>query len=259
MRHALATDPLGFQIAVSKRKILCIAITILRGKTHFLAMFFALPGKQSQGIGRKVLTRAFENPRSPRDATRCLVASLDLRAQALYLKFGMQPRTIVYHFEGKTTPQRGRAPDSLQLQQVGPTGQSTQQSREIAARFDRALREVRRDLDQRFFLAVSKNSRFFEARLTGRTVGYVVIRGNGIIGPAGVVDPSHSEALLTAAAEKAHVLGHKKISVWVPGLNKGAVRAAFTAGLKVNFLTVWMSARAIGNLEKYIPSGGLLF
>ncbi len=59
MRHVLATDTVGFQVAVTKGKIVCYAITVLRGKTHFLAQFFALPGVQSRGIGRKVLVRAF--------------------------------------------------------------------------------------------------------------------------------------------------------------------------------------------------------
>jgi len=51
-RHALATDPAGFRVAVEGRRVVAYAITILRGKTHFLAMFFALPGKQSLGTGR---------------------------------------------------------------------------------------------------------------------------------------------------------------------------------------------------------------
>ena len=31
------------------------------------------------------------------------------------------------------------------------------------------------------------------------------------------------------------------------------------AGLKVDFITVWMAAEPIGNLELYLPSGGVLF
>lgn len=257
MRHALETDPNGFQVAVSKGKIVCYAITILRGKTHFLAQFFALPRAQSLGIGREVLARAFEEPKPPRGAIRCLVASPDLRAQVLYLKFGMQPRTVVYHFVGR--PSSARTTGALKLRQIGLPGQTTKRSREIAAGFDRKLRECRRDLDQSFFLTRVAGSRFFEARRNERTVGYVVIRGNGAIGPAGVVDPSLSEDLLNATIERAHDLQLKKVFIWIPGLNEGAVRAAFATGLKVDFATVWMAARPIGDLERYIPSGGVLF
>ena len=224
LRHALATDPKGFYVAVSRGKVVCYAITILREKTHFLAQFFALPGTQSRGIGRQVLTRAFEAPRPPRGATRCLVASLDLRAQSLYLKFGMSPRTIMYYLSGK--PRAVPQGDELEL---------------------------------RLWFSSSKGTRCFEARLRGQTVGYILVRGNGVIGPGGVRDPRLSEPLMSAAIAKARDLGLKKVLVWVPGLNEGALRAAFAAGLKVEFLTVWMSSRDLGVLVSYIPSGGVLF
>jgi len=257
MRHVLATDPVGFQVAVAKGRIVCYAITVLRGKTHFLAQFFALPSVQSHGVGRRVLARAFEEPKPPGDAVRCLVASLDLRAQSLYLKFGMQPRTIMYYFSGK--PAQTGTPSSLKLRQVGPTNRPTKRSMEIAAAFDRRLRGVRRDEDQEFFLSSDRGSRFFEAQEGGRTLGYVVVRGKGGIGPAGAVNESLTGDILSAAIAKAHELGLKKVFVWVPGLNQGAVRAAFAAGLKVDFITVWMTAGPIGNLELYLPSGGVLF
>jgi len=257
MRHALVTDPQGFQVAVHRGRIVCVGIAILREKTHFLAQFFALPGMQSQGIGRQVLARVFEEPRPPRGSVRTVVASLDHRAQALYLKFGMLPRTIMYTVSGR--PPRAPSVGSIELRQVGPTGRSTKRARDLAARYDTRLRGARRDQDHRFWLSVVPGTRFFEARLRGKTVGYVLIRGNGVIGPGGVRDGSLSESLLSAAFARAHGLGLKKVSAWIPGLNVGALGAAFAAGLKVDFVTVWMSAKAIGNLAAYIPSGGVLF
>ena len=114
-------------------------------------------------------------------------------------------------------------------------------------------------MDQKFFLSSDRGSRFFEAEEGGRTLGYVVVRGKGGIGPAGAVKESLTGDILSAAIAKAHELGLKKVFVWVPGLNQGAVRAAFAAGLKVDFITVWMAAGPIGNLELYLPSGGVLF
>ncbi len=256
LRHALATDPDGFHVAVVEGKIVCYAITILRGKTHFLAQFFGRPGMQSRGVGRQVLTRAFDAPRPPHGTVRCVVASLDLRAQALYAKFGMLPRTILYHVEGKPTKSTVRG---LELRHVGPTGTSTTRARDLAARFDRPLREARRDADQRHFLTAVKGTRFFEALAGRKTVGYVVIHGNGAIGPGGVLEPTLSAALMSAAIAKAHELGLKTVSAWIPGLNVGALTAAFEAGLKIGFLTAWMAARDIGRLDSYLPSGGVLF
>ena len=256
LRHALATDPDGFHVAVVKGRIVCYAITILRGKTHFLAQFFGQPGMQSRGIGRPVLTRAFDAPRPPRGTVRCVVASLDLRAQALYAKFGMFPRTILYHVEGKPT---NSTQGDVELRQVGPKGSSTKRARDLAARFDRPLRGARRDVDQRFFFTDVKGTRFFEARAGGKTVGYVVIGGKGAIGPGGALHPSLSAGLMSAAIAKAHENGIKAVSAWIPGLNEGALTAAFAAGLQVKFLTAWMAARDIVRLDSYLPSGGVLF
>ena len=255
-RHALATDPRGFHVAVVRGKVVCYAITILRGKTHFLAQFFALPGTQSRGVGRQVLARAFDAPLPPRGTVRCVVASLDFRAQALYAKFGMLPRTILYYVEGKPSK---TAHGGIELRQVGPTGRSTKRARDLAARFDRPLRGVRRDIDQRHFFSVVNGSRFYEARAGGKTVGYVVIRGNGAIGPGGVSDPSLTGFMMSAAIAKAHGNGMKNVFAWIPGLNEGALMAAFAAGLKIEFLTAWMATKDILHLDAYLPSGGVLF
>src|SRR5207247_2398383 len=171
---------------------------------------------------------AFDAPRPPRGTVRCVVASLDLRAQALYVKFGMLPRTTLYYVDGKPTKS---TVGGVELRQLGPAGISTQRARDLAARFDRRLREAHRDADQRYFVTTVKGSRFFEARAGGRAVGYVVIRGNGAIGPGGVRDPSLSAGLMSAAIAKAHENGMKTVSAWVPGLNGGALKAAFGAGL----------------------------
>jgi GNAT superfamily N-acetyltransferase len=255
-RHALRTDPDGFRVAVEGRRIVAVAIAVVRGRTHFLSIFFALPGTQSHGVGHALLGRAFGDPRPPRGHARCVVATTDLRAQALYLKFGMQPRTIVYHVTGR--PPKDPPTTRIELRPVSPAGRPTRRALTLAARYDRVLREARRDADHRYFLG-SKGTRMFEARWDGKRVGYITIRGAGIVGPGGVRDPSLSADLLAAAIGKARELGLKKISVWIPGLNEGALRSAFAAGLKVDFLSVWMAARDVGDLSSYIPANGALF
>lgn len=47
--------------------------------------------------------------------------------------------------------------------------------------------------------------------------------------------------------------------MWIPGLNEGALRAAFEAGLRIEILTIWMAARDVGDLSRYLPSGSVLF
>lgn len=256
LRHALATDPDGFHVAVHRGRIVCFGISVLRGKTHFLAQFFALPGLQGRGVGRRVLDRVFQVPRVPRGAVRCVVASPDVRAQALYLKFGMLPRTTIYTMSGR--PREVRAARPIELRPIGAAGRLSPRAIALAARYDVAARGARREEDYRFWFS-RKGTRMYEARLRGRTVGFIVIRGDGVIGPGAVRDESLSEGLIATAIAQSRSLGHRRVSVWVPGLNAGALRAAFAAGLKTEFTTSWMSSREIGDLAAYVPSGGLLF
>ncbi len=257
LRHALGTDPEGFQVGVVQGKVVCYAITILRGRTQFLAQFFAQPKSQSLGIGRQVLAAAFEAPHAPPGTIRCLIASPDVRAQSLYLKFGMQPRTMVYALSGVPV---GGSRDDLELHQVGPAGGFVPRARGLAARFDPRLRGARRDVDFRLWFNTVKGTRFFEVRRGRATVGYIVIRGNGTLGPGGVLRPALSGPLMSSALAEAHALGIRKVRAFIPGRNEGALQAALAAGLRIEFPpAVWMASRDVGDLRSYLPSGGVLF
>jgi GNAT superfamily N-acetyltransferase len=256
-RHALRTDPKGFQVAVHRGRVVMFAITILRARWHFLAMFFGLPGKQSRGVGKRLLARAFDEPRPPKGHVRSVLASPDHRAQALYIRFGMLPRSMCYLIGGKL-PKHVPA-SQLDLRQVGPHGRATRAGLALAGRFDLRFREARRDLDQRYLLSAGKGGRMFEALLAHETVGYVVVRANGAIGPGAVTRADLSGDLIFAAMGKAREMGLARIVAWIPGLNEGALRAAFGAGLHIEATTVWMAQKDVGDLRRYLPASGVLF
>lgn len=254
--HLQHTDPRGFHVAVRNGRIVAFASTILRGRTHFLSMFWALPSLQSKGIGRRVLQRAFEGPRPPASAIRCVFASLDTRAQALYLKFGMRPRGMFYLFKG--APRRSPPPRrKVELVQIGEIGRTSPRMLAIAARFDRMFRGSRRDQDIRFVMSLP-GARFFAARAGRATVGYAVVNEKGRVGPAGVRDPRDAAGLAWAIKEAAREMGAESIFVTVPGVNHAAQEVFFRAGLGIEFFGAWMSARPVGSFESYLLAGGML-
>lgn len=254
--HLQKTDPKGFHVAVSGGRVVAFASTILRGKTHFLSMFWTLPSLQSKGIGRRLLARAFEKPRPPASAIRCVYASLDTRAQALYLKFGMRPRGMFYLVKGapKRSPRPARA---VQLIPVGEVGKTSREMLRVAARFDRIFRRARRDADIRFITSLP-GARFFRVRVRGKTMGYAVVGAKGRVGPACVMDPRYSAGLAWAVKEAAREMGAENIFVVVPGVNSGALDTFFRAGLKTEFFGAWMSAKPFGAFESYMLAGGML-
>jgi hypothetical protein len=157
--HLQSTDPRGFHVAVRGGRVIAFASTILRGNTHFLSMFWTLPSLQNKGVGRRLLTRAFEGPRPPTSAVRCVYASLDSRAQALYLNFGMRPRGMFYMIQG--SPKRSPRPEqAVELVPVEEGGETSREMLAVAARFDRIFRSARRDRDIRFVMS-APGARFF--------------------------------------------------------------------------------------------------
>jgi len=256
LAHLQRTDPNGFHVAEKGGRVAAFASTILRGNTHFLSMFWALPSLQSQGVGRRLLTRAFERPQPPASAVRCVFASLDSRAQALYLKFGMRPRGMFYMLRG--APKRSPRPaHAVELEPIGKAGKTSREMLAIAARFDKTFRATRRDDDIRFVMSLS-GARFFLVRAGRSTIGYAVVNEKGRVGPAGVVDPRYSAGLAWAIKEVAREMGVKSILAHVPGVNAGALDAFFRAGLRTEFFGAWMSAKPIGSFESYLLAGGML-
>jgi len=256
LAHLQRTDPRGFHVAERNGRVAAFASTILRGNTHFLSMFWAMPSLQSQGIGRRLLTRAFEHPRPPASAVRCVFASLDLRAQTLYLKFGMRPRGMFYALKGEPRP--GPRPKlAIELEPVGAPGTTSREMLAIAARFDRTFRGTRRDPDIGFVTSLPE-ARFFRARVGRATLGYAVINPHGRVGPAGVIDPRYSAGLAWAIQQRAREMGAEFIMFNVPGVNTGALDVFFRSGFKTVFFGAWMAAKPVGSFESYVLAGGML-
>ena len=137
--HLRRTDPKGFQVAVKDGRIIAFASTILRDRVRFLSMFWMLPSAQSKGLGQALLARAFGAVAEPPGTVRCVYASFDHRAQRLYLKFGMVPRSVVYGLsaEAVTLPKPPAVP--VELVQVGGVSQVTAEALAIASAVDDAL------------------------------------------------------------------------------------------------------------------------
>ncbi len=258
LNHLRRTDPKGFQVALQGGRVVAFASTILREKVHFLSMFWMLPSLQSKGTGQELLRRAFDGVKAPPGTVRCVYASFDHRAQRLYTKFGMVPRSLVYGMgaEKITLPKPPAVP--VELVQVGAPGEITREALAIAAAVDRRVRGCRRDADIAFTLA-EKGTRFFEAREDGAPVGYVMAQGDGMVGPGGVIDKRYNEGLAWSALAAAQDMGPKKIRMQVTGLNHEGLETAFRAGLRTTFMGAWMTQREFGHMECYFATAGDIF
>jgi ribosomal protein S18 acetylase RimI-like enzyme len=250
------TDPRGFQVATQGDRIVAFGSAILREDVHYLSMLWARPSLQGKGVGRRVLNRAFNRPDPPATAVRCVMASLDSRAQSLYYRAGMLPRGMIYGLACDRPTRKTKAPEHpVEMSQVGEPGEVTKEALALAAAVDRKVRGCRRDSDIAFTLG-QEGVRFFEVREGGDVVGYVMLSPDGMIGPGGVIDTRFTEGLAWAAIEGQRALGTPRTAMQLVSHNDGAMRTAITAGLRIMFPAVWMAQREFGKFDRYFATAG---
>lgn len=233
-----------FWVAEHDGRIVSICSASMRDQTWFLSLFWTLPEVQGQGIGGPLLRHVYTLGRE-RGAVRAFTwSSIDPTAIATYLKFGMLPLAQIFTFAGPLT-RPPEIPGDVGVEEAGD---------EIPA-LDRELRWVSREADHRWWLA--SGARAFLVRRGGRTIGWFYVQ-EGAIGPGGWTDPDDGPAVMAVALREA-ARGSAKVQLPVVGLNHTAIRAALGGGLRLMGTAHLLQSEAIAAVDRYLPSGPMLF
>lgn len=243
----LARTAEQFWIAENEGKPVGYARTILRDGVRELTEFFVLPGHQSGGVGRELLSRAF----LPDGAKhRAIIATTDSRAQARYLKAGVYSRFPIYYFQRK--PEPVAVPTDLTFEPLAESPEAFAALREI----DVALFGHRRDIDHAWWMS-DRNG--FMCRRDGQPVGYGYAGQRA--GPLALLDTADIPAALAHAETYAHSLGLAECGFEVPLINKAAVGYLLSRGYHMDtFFAFFMCDKPFGKFENYIcPSPPFFF
>ncbi len=228
-----------FWVAEHQGRIVGYARATLRQAVRQLTELFVLPNVQSRGLGRALLERAFP---PGEDGQRCIIASPDTRAQALYLKSGVTPRCPLYYFW--RTPEQVRLAPEITAQPLSPTPQAVNLLGEI----DRRLLGFRRDVDHAWLLE-DREGFLYERGGTPVGYGYVGHRS----GPFAVAHPEDWAAVLAHAESTAALAGREHFGLEVPTINRPAVEHLLQRSFRLDsFVAIWMSDEPFARLEDYI-------
>jgi GNAT superfamily N-acetyltransferase len=177
------------------------ARSILRDGVRELTEFFVLPEAQGGGVGRGLLERAF-----PADGARhrSIIATIDPKAIARYLRTGLPGRLMLAFVEG--APRPVSLPSDLIRESIDadapPLG-------ELAA-IDREILGFRRDLDHAW-LATQRPGWLY--RRDGMAVGYAYHPTEPAWGgPYATLEPADLPVLLADAETAAAEAGHTTIT-----------------------------------------------
>jgi GNAT superfamily N-acetyltransferase len=234
-----------FWVAEEERGVVGYARSILRDDVLQLTEFFVHPDTQSRGLGRELLARAFPMDRARR---HIIIATIDRRALARYLKTGMAAYFPIYPFIREA---RAMSADrSLEAIPLSPDAETL----DALAALDHDLLGYRRDPEHEF--------------LTRTRAGFLYRRGRALVGygyvgfhsgPFAAVSERDLPAMLRHGEGVAATRGHD-FEVEVPLINPYAVQYLLSEGFRMEpFVNYFLSSAPPGRFDHYLVSAPSFF
>jgi GNAT superfamily N-acetyltransferase len=234
-----------FRVAAIDDRLVSLACAIVRDGVWFLSGFWTDPAHRLKGIGGPLLGEVWDEGRRAGARSFSVWSSPDLAAIGAYMKLGMLPGTQLFAFTG--TPRDVDTPATLNTEPLVP---------ERVAELDRALVGARRDADHGYWL--DRSGARGRVVTDGRGVlGYYYVH-DGTIGPVGWASDEAGEPVLALALADAYREG-KDVQLTAPGTNHAALRFALRTGLRIVRVSHLLWTEPVGRMERYLPSGPLLF
>lgn len=229
-----------FWVAERDGRAIGFSRSILRGDVWELTELFVLPNQQSGGVGSELISRAL--PSDNGTAYRTIIATSDMRAQALYLKSGVYPRFPTYSFNRK--PEVIEFPSDLTFNPIHVSAEVL----DALGALDEAVLGHRRDADHSWLLS-DRQGYLYNRDGSPVGYGYLGVRN----GPFALLDAADFPVVLAHAESQAARNGRDHLSIEIPMVNQVAVDHLLRRGFKVGtFLTMMMTNKPFGKFENYI-------
>lgn len=236
-KHLARTSD-NFWVAEEDRKVIGFARSILRDRVRQLTEFFVLPERQSAGVGRELLGRAF--PANGAEH-RFIIATIDGRAVQRYLKAKVYPLFPCYEF---TRPaEKVNMGTGLTCERMTPSAQTMGE----LIRIDNTILGFHREAEHAWLIE-SRQGYFYKR--SNEVVGYGYLGEHN--GPFASLDENDFPAILAHAETEAALHGFD-FSVEVPMINRAAVDYLLSRGCRMeSFFEFFMADAPFGKFENYL-------
>jgi len=250
LRHVFETGTM--YVAEQDGTILAFAGAITRGSVTFLTDLFVRPQTQSAGLGKALLQYVLPREQS----IHCTMSSTDPRAQALYIRYGMQP--VFPHFNLRWQGRAHEEPFPADIEVVeGQVGDPA------LLEWDAQVSGRARPIDHAFWIE-QQHSIPLWFRRRGVIVGYAYVRlveetllspRRWIVGPVGVSTPEHAVQCVLAAAAWVQRRA-ERVRIDVPGPHP-SLAPLLERGFQIIYVETFHSTAPtpIFDARCYIPSG----
>lgn len=227
-------------IAEINGRIIGYARATLRDGVRQLTELFVHPGRQSRGVGKKLIEYVFpaEGARQ-----RVILASSDIRGTMRYFKAGIYARFPIYYFTRR--PKKVNVETDLDFQPMSASAALMKTLNHI----DNTIIGYRREEDHRWFV---ENRQGYLYTRAGEAVGYGYVGAR--IGPMALLNPADYPAVLAHAETTAARQKHP-FALNIPGHNRHAIDHALKRDMRTDsFIVTFMSDKVSGSYDHYIFS-----
>ena len=225
------------------------ARSIARGDLLELTEFFVLPGRQSAGVGRALLERAF--PADGRDV-RSIIATTDPRAQSRYARAGTTARFPFFSLIGE--PSETSRSDEITAHAIALDSPA---DHAVVRELERAVLEYPRGDEEIRWLLQDRSGYLY--RRGDDAIGFAFFGEHGA-GPIAVLEPADMPAILLDVEGRAFESGIKRLDFQVPAPNEVATRHLLARGFQFDaWMNLLMSNRPFGRFDRFIAFGPPMF
>ncbi len=250
LRHVFETGTM--YVAEQDSHVLAFAGAITRGSVTFLTDLFVHPKTQSGGLGKTLLQHVLPQEQP----IHCTMSSTDPRAQALYIRLGMQP--VFPHFNLQWQGHSHEEPSPADLEVI--EGQAEDPA---FVQWDAQISGRVRPVDHAFWMRQQQSVPLWFQR-QGVTVGYGYVRlvpetllspQTWVVGPVGVSAPEHATACVLAATRWAQQRA-ETVRIDVPGPHP-CLASLLESGFQIAYVETFHSTATTPFFDArcYIPSG----
>ena len=244
MFEFLARTASQFWVAEENGGIVAYARSIEHDGLQELTEFFVSPGRQSGGLGRELLTRAFPEAGA---RLRTIIATLDERALFRYLRAGVYGRFPIKYFYRKA--------ETVDVE-TDLTFEPLQISLHLKAinYIDKTILGHSRGIVHEW-ITTTRDGYVYKRK--GKLVGYGYIGSS--TGPFALLDENDFPAILAHAESRMAEKG-SDFGVEVPLINKKAIQYLTDRKFQIDaFTALFMSNEPFGKFENYLCFSPIFF
>jgi GNAT superfamily N-acetyltransferase len=225
------------------------ARSIERGGLFELTEFFVLPSRQSLGVGRALIERAFPVGRGD---IRSIIATTDVRALTRYYGAGTVARFPILTLGG--VPASGDIAGDVVPHQLAVESETDLR---LLSELERSVLEYARGEAEIRWLLEDREGHLYLR--DGKAIGFAFV-GKGGGGPMGALDPADLPEILLHVEGRAYALGLERLELQLPAPNEVATRHLLSRGFRLDpWVNLLMSNRPFGRFDRLIPFGPPLF